>query len=321
MLKQAFKALFGNTIKNRMRQERGQIMINSRSGLGAMTALILGLATIFSAGAMAGEQDERDESRWPAIRDFIFYENQNIQDGSEVIDLGVPYRALDAAVVPVTMKALFPQTKERFIKTLYLIIDNNPSPLGGMYKFNGKNGDASITTRVRVNDYTYVRAIAETNDGKVYMVKRYVKASGGCAAPVAKDQEAAKANIGRMKLKLPERIVAGQTTVAQILVSHPNNSGFQADPITLLSIPSYYMKRMEVTYNGDTVFTLDTDISMSTDPSVHFSFVPKDKGEIKVRVIDSKEKVFVKKWKINPVPDNQCSTPRTAEKKTQCVEG
>ncbi len=40
-----------------------------------------------------------------------------------------------------------------------------------------------ISTRVRVNSYTDVHAVAELSDGKLYMIKIYVKASGGCSAP------------------------------------------------------------------------------------------------------------------------------------------
>ena len=48
--------------------------------------------------------------------------------------------------------------------------------------------DANVTeisTRVRVNNYTDVHAVAELSDGKLYVSKTYVKASGGCSAPAA----------------------------------------------------------------------------------------------------------------------------------------
>ena len=46
----------------------------------------------------------------------------------------------------------------------------------------------AISTRVRVNSYTNVHAVAELSDGKLYVVKTYVKASGGCSAPAVKDR-------------------------------------------------------------------------------------------------------------------------------------
>jgi len=50
---------------------------------------------------------------------------------------------------------------------------------------------------VRVNNYTDVHAVAELSDGKLYVTKTYVKASGGCSAPAAKNAEDATSRLGR----------------------------------------------------------------------------------------------------------------------------
>ena len=50
-----------------------------------------------------------------------------------------------------------------------LIVDENPSPVVGSFNFSQKSGNASLTTRIRIDKYTYVRAIAETNDNKKYI--------------------------------------------------------------------------------------------------------------------------------------------------------
>ena len=42
---------------------------------------------------------------------------------------------------------------------------------------------SEISTRVRVNNYTDVHAVAELSDGKLYMTKAYVKASGDVRPP------------------------------------------------------------------------------------------------------------------------------------------
>ena len=91
----------------------------------------------------------------------------NLRDG--VITLDTPKRAEDAAIVPLAIRAQFPQTKERQIETIWLIIDNNPSPIAAVFHFTLESGRADIETRVRIEEYTYVRAIARTNDGKLYM--------------------------------------------------------------------------------------------------------------------------------------------------------
>ncbi|MEW8432175.1 MAG: quinoprotein dehydrogenase-associated SoxYZ-like carrier, partial [gamma proteobacterium symbiont of Ctena orbiculata] len=47
-----------------------------------------------------------------------------------------------------------------------------------------------------------------------------------------------------------------------------------------------------VTYNGEEVFTADTDISISEDPSIRFGFIPQESGVLEVHVKDSKGRTF-----------------------------
>ena len=252
--------------------------------------------TLLFAGPVAAE--ERDESRWEAMRDLLF-EERAIQDGSDVLSIEAPYRAHDAAVVPISLDAAFPQSEERYIKTVTLLIDENPLPMAGRFHFTPASGLASFSTRVRVNAYTYIRAIAETNDGELFMTKRYVKASGGCSAPAGKDPDEALARLGKMKLRPGEDLVPGEPNRAQILISHPNHTGMQMDQMTRHYVPAYYVNNIEVRYADEPVLTVETDISLSEDPSIHFHYVPDGPGDLSVKVIDSKEQVFARSWQLS----------------------
>ncbi len=249
-----------------------------------------------SGSGFAVRADDTDE-RWNGIRKAVFGERE-ILEGENVIAIQAPYRAHDAALVPITLNALADQNKDNYIKELYLIVDNNPTPLAGTFHFNPNHGWKSIETRVRVNEYTNVRAIAETSDGRLHMTKAYVKAAGGCSAPALSDQEAASQRLGKMKLRLDELITAGQPSVAQILVSHPNNSGMQFDQISRNYIPAFFVHKIGVSFNDEEIFTLDTNFSLSEDPSVHFTFVPKEDGVIRVYALDSKDNRFENSWPV-----------------------
>ena len=74
--------------------------------------------------------------------------------------------------------------------------------------------------------------MALTNDGKLYMAANYVKASGGCSAPAGKDAVAAKVNLGKMRLRVDESAGTGQPALAQLMISHPNDSGLAMDQVT-----------------------------------------------------------------------------------------
>ena len=254
---------------------------------------------LFCWGLVAAAEPEMEPvGRWQTIKSSLFGDRA-IEDGKDVVGLETPYRALDAAVVPITITSKMAQTPDDYIKELYLVIDNNPSPVAAVFHFTGKHNWESLATRVRVNAYTDMRAIAETNDGRIFMVSNYVKASGGCSAPSLKDPEAASAQLGKIKFRLPEAVDAEGLMQAQLLIKHPNSSGLQFDQISRQYIPANFVRTIVVTYNGSEVFTADTDISISEDPSIRFGFAPNTGGVLEVHVKDSEGRTFTKQVNVN----------------------
>src|SRR6202022_4757648 len=104
-----------------------------------------------------------------------------VTGAEEAVAIDVPARAEDGAIVPVAIRvaeALAPD-----IVGLYLVIDDNPSPLAAHFLFGPLADKREIATRVRIDDYTYLHAVAETADGRLYSAARFVKAAGGCSGP------------------------------------------------------------------------------------------------------------------------------------------
>lgn len=245
------------------------------------------LCTLMITTLSAAETD----GRWHEIKTSLFGDRA-IQNGEDVIGLETPYRALDAAVVPISIESKIAQSQDNYIKSLYLVIDNNPSPIAAIFHFPGKHNWQSLSTRVRVNAYTDLRVIAEISDGNIYMVNNYVKASGGCSAPSLKDPAAAAAHLGKIKLKLPKASGLGDLLSTQLLIKHPNSSRLQFDQISRQYIPANFIRSIQVTFNDEVVFTADSDISISEDPSIHFGFRPEEEGVLKVEVKDSTGRTF-----------------------------
>lgn len=259
-----------------------------------MRAFVLAAAIV--AAVPAAEAAE--EGSWPAVREAVFGQRE-LLDGAAILALEAPQRAADAAVVPVTIKALGPQTGERWIKSIWLVVDENPAPVAGVFHLTPESGDASIATRVRVDAYTTMHAVAETSDGRLYVVERFVKAAGGCSAPALKDAEMAVARRGQMKLKPLTPVRPGQLATAQLLVSHPNYSGMQMDQVSRNWIPPDYVRTIKIAYAGKPVLEVEADISISEDPSISFSFLPQQTGAVEVAVEDSEGRTFTKSFEVD----------------------
>ena len=62
------------------------------------------------------------------------------------------------------------------------------------------------------------------------------------------------------------------------------------------------MRTIRVSYNGEPVLTLDSDISIAEDPSLVFAFVPGGSGELKAEVEDSNNRRFEQSWPVRIAP-------------------
>lgn len=247
----------------------------------------LGSFAAISPAHAADDDGAARAERWKALQQAIFGDRK-VHDGSGVIELDAPSRALDAALVPIGLQL----SGDMPIKAVYLVIDNNPSPLAAHITFGPKADPRSMKLRVRVNEYTFMHAIAETQDGKLYVTEKFVKAAGGCSAPAGSDDQEALKDIGRMKLKLLGDFAAGKPIQAQLMIRHPNFNGMQMNQITRYYTPPRFIKSTAVTYEDSEVFHLESDISLSTDPVIIFGFVPHAKGKLKVAIRDSEDATF-----------------------------
>ena len=256
----------------------------------ALSALALGVASAHAA----------DPETWPAIRASLFQERPIEEGAGELLRLEAPARAEDAAVVPIAIHTGLEQGTDRYVQRTWLVIDQNPSPLAAVFNFTPDSGRADIETRVRINAYTLVRAIAELNDGSLHMVTRFVKASGGCSAPASKDPAEALANLGRMKVRVESDVTLGQPVLAQVMISHPNDSGLAMDQLSRNYTPAHFVREIAVSYAGKPVMTADVDISISENPNFRFYFVPHGSGELDVEAVDSKELHFHSAVKLDP---------------------
>jgi sulfur-oxidizing protein SoxY len=266
--------------------------------------MLLGFGVLLTVAAAAPASAETDEAtraaRWADLRSQLFGERA-MEDGASLLTIETPDRAEDAALVPVRIRIA--EALRHDIEQLYFVIDDNPSPLAGRFAFGPAADPSEIAIRVRVDDYTYLHAVAETKDGKLYSVARFIKAAGGCSAPAGKDQVLAMQRLGQMKMTMKGAPHLGEPVEAHLLVSHPNNSGMQMDQVTRNYVPADFVRSIRLRYDGKKLLTMESDISISEDPSLTFTFVPSaPSGAIEAAVEDSNNRHFERSWPVKVEP-------------------
>lgn len=258
------------------------------------------LAVFCLLAGSAGAQDNplQPGETWADLQ-YDVVGDRPIQDGAGVIEMVAPYRAEDAAIVPIEIRQA--PGFDGVITKLTLVVDENPAPVVAEFEFGPAMGPLTLSTRVRVDRYSNVRIIAETADGGLYMSGAFVKASGGCSAPSLKDMDAALAHLGDMKVRFydaaadqqPERVEA------QVMLRHPNYSGMQMNQLTQLYIPARFVDRMEVRQGDELLFRMSGGISISEDPSIRFFFRPNGADSLSIEARDTDGQAFAQSFPIS----------------------
>jgi sulfur-oxidizing protein SoxY len=248
------------------------------------------------AQSAAAASEQPSEEAWNSIKGDIF-KDRPILDGAGLVILDAPRRAEDAAVVPIGMRVNFAAGDKRTLQSLTLVIDENPAPVAGTFTIGPHSGVTSISTRVRVNTYSYVRVVAELSDGQLYGVKAYVKASGGCSAPAAANADATKSMLGQMKFRA-FHLHADALPEAQIMLRHPQNSGLQMDQLTRLYVPPFFIENLKIWQGDDLVMAMEGGIAISEDPNIRFNYRPNGAANFRAEAIDTGKDQFKDEWPI-----------------------
>ncbi|WP_299081647.1 quinoprotein dehydrogenase-associated SoxYZ-like carrier [uncultured Ruegeria sp.] len=253
-------------------------------------AVVLSLTLSLPVWAEQSVKNPLTESEtWQDLQYDVVGDAQ-IGEADALLTLDAPYRAHDAATVPIVLKQLDPDAQ---ITAATVVIDENPAPVAGVFSFSPAMGELDFEMRVRVNQYSNIRVIAETPDG-LHMTGRFVKASGGCSAPASKDPEVALASMGKMKLRSfgEAAQISTPRREAQIMIRHPNYSGLQRDQVTQLFIPAHFIDHIEVWQGEELLFTMDGGISISENPAFRFAYNDNGTTMFTVKATDTEGNSF-----------------------------
>jgi sulfur-oxidizing protein SoxY len=234
-----------------------------------------------------------NENEWPQLKQQTFGDRA-IQAEDGAVGLDIPGTADDASLVPLTVRV--PPAITQKLKSLTLIIDKNPDPLVAVLSFGpaaGTGGERSFSTRVRIDSFSHVRAILETEDGTLHMATKFVAAAGGCGAMQAKDPDAETVDLGKMIIKtFPPALDSSPIWSGLVMIKHPNSNGMQLNVNTADIIPARFVNEVTVKRGGELVFQMQSTFSISTNPNFRFTFGRGADNSLDVAIKDTDGAVF-----------------------------
>jgi len=238
------------------------------------------------------------EDKWDVLKE-AFFAGKTVENAPELIRLEAPRRAESGAQVPLSFSIEQALTADHYFKNVYVLVGVNPVPLVGIFHFTPASGKAAISTRIRLERDSYIHVVAEDNHGKLYMNAVPVRAAGGCGGTVEGDEQAIRAEAGKMKLSVNAPVRPGEINQGKLLIKHPMYTGLQRDLVSQGFRPAFFANKAIVKLHGETVLAADLAIGMSEDPNIQFSFIADTPGEMEVEVQDNEGGVFKKSIQVN----------------------
>ena len=103
------------------------------------------------------------------------------EEAMHIPKVDLPIIAEDGSLVPIIVSVNHPMEPDHYIKSIYILDDLSAIPSKGLYRFTPANGEAYISTRIKLAETTTVRAIAECNKHGKWEGSSDIKVTvGGC---------------------------------------------------------------------------------------------------------------------------------------------
>ena len=252
-----------------------------------MFKILITVLSLFAAStATADIELSASSGAWQSLRSG-FYGSKEIGEVDEkLMSLVAPASTPDPTATPVVIR--FGSDAAGKVKQVRLIIDHNPSPVAATMQLESGVPIDEIEMRVRIDRATSVRAVAELADGSLEMRSAWVNASGGCSAPPS---AAGAGVLGDIRFR-----PTADGKALQVGIRHPNNSGFQIDPLSGDPIPPHFVLHVRVQSGGKTLLDADTGISLSENPTLRIASAQGLSAPVTLEAIDSKNQHFEATW-------------------------
>jgi len=245
---------------------------------------------------------ELSAQNWPMIKERFF--NHRPINPTPLIQVIAPLGAENSAQVPVTLKVS--NQLQDPIKSIYLFVDANPVPMVAHYQFPLSFNALELSTRIRMENDSHLRAIAETESGALLMATATVNAGGGCAGTIAEDESIVRENAGKVKFQINPPYKMHETAAATLQIKHPMYTGLQLDAKTQQLKPALYIEHADIIFEEASIMQIDFNVGTAENPHLTFKFdLPKTHHQtsvnnVHIKLSDNERRVFIHTINLKP---------------------
>lgn len=199
---------------------------------------------------------------------------------ADLLQMDLPAAYDFGTTIPLGLAVASPMTEADHVRRVSVFARGNPFPEVATLYFTPANGQAHVSTRIRLNEGTQgVVAVAELSDGRAVLAERSIKvAVSGCSAESGADEIAAMP-MPEPRLKLPTAIRPGEVVEVRTMISHWMETGLRRDAQDR-PIPRRIINRMVCELDGEQVFAADLTPAIAANAYLSFPLRARGSGRL-----------------------------------------
>ena len=207
------------------------------------------------------------------------------------IEITMPEFSDSGASVPIDTYVPCQMTPDDYPRVVRVYAPRNPRPRVVALYFTPACGEARMSTRVRLDSFQDVVAIAEMSDGETFTAVRHVNVTyGACEDSIANDQFP-PGWAPNMRVALPDSVARDEVFTVRTIINHPMETGLRHDKTGLL-VPIRIAERFRCLVEGIEVFGVKLEPAVAANPYIAFSLRLSESANLVFEWVDTNGDVY-----------------------------
>lgn len=247
---------------------------------------------LLAAGAAALGFAGRPAHARPADVDYEM--NQVLRGATAApgrVRLDLPRHSDAGTSVPMTLSVDGPLTADEFPEAVHVYGTENPRPRIMTAYFTPACGEATVTTRIRLDGAQEVRALLRMNDGSFHSTSAPVSVTFGACANVGSGPAMDDSFEPVIRVSMPDTAARGELLRIRTLISHPMESGFRLDNNNLF-VPLRIIERFVCRVNGKEAVRFRLEPAIATNPYLEFRLLAQETADIEFEWLDTNGRLW-----------------------------
>jgi sulfur-oxidizing protein SoxY len=212
------------------------------------------------------------------------------------LKLEVPILAEDPTAVPVRVSVDHPMEPDHFIRSVEVVLESDPVPYKGTYRFTPANGRAWISFPMRSGAGGVLKATEECSKHGRFVAMREVRvASDGCATTA---DDASRDGLGNPRLRLSRVPKAGEVMEVRTKLEHDSDTGLRLRGGRYVrERPEFFVKHLRVYVDNRLISDFRLTSAVSSNPIIRFPVKVSRSGTLRVVFVNSEGR----QWAVSEV--------------------